>query len=40
MRRGPLALVPINSLEAKQQKQQPNLLDRYYRILRPSGQEP
>lgn len=35
-----LALVPLNSVEAEKEKQQANLFDRYYRILRPPAQNP
>jgi hypothetical protein len=35
-----LAFVPLNSLEAAKKKQQSNLFDRYYRILRPPVQSP
>jgi hypothetical protein len=35
-----LAFVPLNSLEAEKEKQQANLFDRYYRILRPPTQSP
>jgi hypothetical protein len=35
-----LAFVPLNSLEAEKEKQQANLFDRYYRILRPPAQSP
>ena len=35
-----LAFVPLNSVEAEKEKQQANLFDRYYRILRPPAQSP
>ena len=35
-----LAFVPLNSVEAAREKQQANLFDRYYRILRPPALSP